>query len=291
MDGAELCRNSSYTQLMGDVLHDLGYKFNLVSTSCFEKGGLLALPQFLRQFMPEFSWSQVLRAMRLALEKMWTLDDIERRVQYVRPREVTRGAVDKLWDEVLLRVDEARNPDALKRVKDDLLRKIDTVLLDPTRRPVKIATTGEYYAVLEPYYNLNIERLLGQLGAEVNRSLMLGDWVKLTMIWEALGFHKSNVDQAAKPYVRWNVGGEGQITVGQAVLHARKGFSGIVELFPFTCLPEITVLNILPRVSRDFNLPIISFILDEQSGQAGIKTRLEAFVDLLNRRRELGTVS
>ncbi len=287
MDGAELCRNSSYTQLMNDVLHDLGYKFNLVSTSCFEKGGLLALPQFLRQFMPEFSWSRVLRAMQLALAKMTALDDMERRVQYTRPRQVAQGAVDKIWDEALVRVDQVRTVDLLRQVKADVLQKIDRVEIDPALEPVKIATTGEYYAVLEPFYNLNIERILGQLGAHVSRSLMLGDWVKLAMIWEALGFHKSDIDQAAKPYVRWNIGGEGLMTVGQTVLHARKGFAGIVELLPFTCLPEITALNILPRVSRDLNIPIISFILDEQSGQAGVKTRLEAFVDLLYRRREM----
>ncbi|MGE5265348.1 MAG: hypothetical protein ACM3S0_18370, partial [Acidobacteriota bacterium] len=287
MDGAELCRNSSYTQMLNDVLHDLGYKFNLVSTSCFEKGGILALPQFLRQFMPEFSWSRVLRAMQLALDKMTALDDLERRVQFVRPREVIRGTVEKIWTEGIARVDEARNLDRLKQVKQEVLQKINQIEIDPALQPVKIATTGEYYAVLEPFYNLNMERLLGQLGVEVHRTLMLGDWVKLAMIWEALGFHKSEVDRAAKPYVRWNVGGEGLMTVGQTVIHARKGFDGMVELLPFTCLPEITVLNILPRVSRDLNIPIISFILDEQSGQAGVKTRLEAFVDLLYRRRQL----
>ena len=77
------------------------------------------------------------------------------------------------------------------------------------------------------------------------------------------------------------------MTVGQAVLHGQRGFDGLVELLPFTCIPEVTVLNILPRISRDLNLPVISFILDEQSGQAGMKTRLEAFVDLLYRRREI----
>ena len=94
-------------------------------------------------------------------------------------------------------------------------------------------------------------------------------------------------DQAAKPYLRWNVGGEGLVTVGNAVMHAKRGIDGLVELLPFTCIPEIAALNILPRISRDYNLPIISFILDEQSGRAGMRTRLEAFVDLLNRRREI----
>jgi predicted nucleotide-binding protein (sugar kinase/HSP70/actin superfamily) len=141
--------------------------------------------------------------------------------------------------------------------------------------------------VLEPFFNLDIERVLGQLGAEVHRALMLGDWVRFAMIIEALGFHKSEIDQAARPYLRWNIGGEGQVTIGQAVIHARKGFDGLVELLPFTCIPEITALNILPRIHHDLNLPMIHFILDEQSGRAGLQTRLEAFIDLLYRRREM----
>lgn len=287
MDGAELCRNSSYTQLLNDALHDLGYKFRLVSTGIFEKGGILAAPEFLRQFMPQFSWSQVIREIRLAIAKMTALDEMERQLQYLRPREVTRGTADKVWEEGMVRVDQARDREVLKGVLRDVLQKMGKVPVDPTRNPVKIATTGEYYAVLEPFYNLDVERILGQLGVEVHRSLMLGDWVKLRLIWEALGLHKNEVDEAARPYLRWNVGGEGLVTIGQTVLHGRRGFNGMVELLPFTCIPEITALNVLPRVSRDFNLPIISFILDEQSGQAGIKTRLEAFVDLLYRRREM----
>ena len=152
---------------------------------------------------------------------------------------------------------------------------------------VSVATTGEYYAVLEPFYNQDVERVLGQLGAQVHRAIMLGDWVKLTLILDALGFRKSEIDRAAKPYLRWNVGGEGLVTIGQAVLHAQKGIDGLVELLPFTCIPEIAALNILPRISRDYNLPVMSFILDEQSGHAGMRTRLEAFVDLLQRRREM----
>ncbi len=287
MDGEELCRNSSYTQLLNDVLRDLGYKFKLVSTGIFAHGGVFALPQYLRQFMDQFSWSDVLREIHLALAKMNLLDEVERRVQAARPRQVIQGSVDKIWEEGLARIDQARNLDVLRQIKPDLLAKIAQIELKLGFQPVHISTTGEYYAVLEPFYNLDVERVLGQLGAHAHRTIMLGDWVKFALILDALGLHKSEVEQAAKPYLRWNVGGEGLLTVGQTVMAAKKGFDGIVELLPFTCLPEITALNVLPRITRELNIPAISFILDEQSGRAGMRTRLEAFVDLLFRRREL----
>jgi predicted nucleotide-binding protein (sugar kinase/HSP70/actin superfamily) len=249
---------------------------------------MVGLAKFLRQLTPDFTWSTVVREIRLALKKMSTLDALEKQVWWARAREVTVGSVDKVWEEAQLRIDESLTLSTLAAVQRDVLQKINHIEIDPTLRPVKIATTGEYYAVLEPFYNLDLERELGKLGAEVHRTLMMSDWAFGMLILEALGFpRKPHIARAAKPYLRWDVAGEGWVTIGQSVIHAKKGFDGIVETLPFTCIPEVTALNILPRISRDFNIPIISFIFDEQTGRAGMKTRLEAFVDLLKRRQDM----
>ncbi|MBL8045269.1 MAG: hypothetical protein JNL09_01940 [Anaerolineales bacterium] len=287
VDGPELCRNSAYTQLMLDVLRGTGYRFNFVTTALLDDK-IMGVAKFMRQFAPEASWGGILRAIRLALEKMAVLDAVEQRVQFVRPREMTEGGVDKVWDEAQRRIDAAHDLETLKRTRADVLQKISAIPLDPTRRPVRIATTGEYYAVLEPFFNLDLERELGKLGAEVHRTLMMGDWALGMLILEALGFpRKPHIQRAANNYLRWDVTGEGWVTVGQAVIHAQKKFDGLIETLPFTCLPEITALNVLPRISREYNFPMLSFIFDEQTGRAGMRTRLEAFVDLLFRRRDV----
>jgi predicted nucleotide-binding protein (sugar kinase/HSP70/actin superfamily) len=54
---------------------------------------------------------------------------------------------------------------------------------------------------------------------------------------------------------------------------------------PFTCMPEIVAQGILTRVSRDLSFPVLTLIIDEHTGEAGINTRLEAFVDLLRARK------
>jgi len=43
--------------------------------------------------------------------------------------------------------------------------------------------------------------------------------------------------------------------------------------------------SVLGKLSLQLDIPVISFFLDEQTGAAGMRTRLEAFVDLLFRRR------
>ncbi|MEM5770324.1 MAG: CoA protein activase, partial [Bacillota bacterium] len=54
----------------------------------------------------------------------------------------------------------------------------------------------------------------------------------------------------------------------------------------FTCMPEIVAKSILPQISKDYGMPVMTLVLDEHAGEAGIMTRIEAFVDLLERRRK-----
>ena len=64
-----------------------------------------------------------------------------------------------------------------------------------------------------------------------------------------------------------------------------RGIDGIIHLSPFTCMPEIMSQNIFPSMREDCEIPILPLILDEQTGRAGYITRIEAFVDLMRRKK------
>ena len=64
-----------------------------------------------------------------------------------------------------------------------------------------------------------------------------------------------------------------------------KGADGIIHLSPFTCMPEIMSQNIFPAMRENCDIPILALIMDEQTGRAGYITRIEAFVDLMRRRK------
>jgi predicted nucleotide-binding protein (sugar kinase/HSP70/actin superfamily) len=50
-------------------------------------------------------------------------------------------------------------------------------------------------------------------------------------------------------------------------------------------MPEIVAQNILPKVSKQEDIPVLELVLDEQTGKAGNITRIEAFIDLVKRRK------
>ena len=43
--------------------------------------------------------------------------------------------------------------------------------------------------------------------------------------------------------------------------------------------------NILTKVSREEDIPVMTLVLDEQTGKAGYQTRIEAFIDLVKRKK------
>ena len=60
---------------------------------------------------------------------------------------------------------------------------------------------------------------------------------------------------------------------------------GIIALNAFGCGPDSLMVEKIVRKAKQFNKPIINLTIDEQTGEAGFVTRLEAFVDMLFRKK------
>jgi predicted nucleotide-binding protein (sugar kinase/HSP70/actin superfamily) len=54
---------------------------------------------------------------------------------------------------------------------------------------------------------------------------------------------------------------------------------------PFACMPETTASGILNQTGKDWNIPILTIILDEQEIEGRIQSLLEAFVEMLQWKR------
>ncbi len=158
-----------------------------------------------------------------------------------------------------------------------------------TNKPViKVGLVGEIYTLLEPFTSQSIEKRLGTMGFEVERSVYLSQWISDHLFKGLVKGVNSNKEylRLSTAYLKHTVGGHGQETIGSIMDFTAKGVQGIIQVFPFTCMPEIVAHSILPKMSKDLNIPMMTIIVDEQSGEAGLVTRLEAFGDLLQERNE-----
>jgi predicted nucleotide-binding protein (sugar kinase/HSP70/actin superfamily) len=60
---------------------------------------------------------------------------------------------------------------------------------------------------------------------------------------------------------------------------------GLVAVIAFGCAPDSGLAPALAQAARQAGVPMLTLTLDEHSGEAGLVTRLEAFVDMLERKR------
>ena len=87
--------------------------------------------------------------------------------------------------------------------------------------------------------------------------------------------------RAGSRYLARDVGGFARVTVGEAALMAQGEVDGLIHVAPFNCTPEIVAQSALVALQRECGVSVLNLSFDEQTGRAGVSTRLEAFVDML----------
>lgn len=66
---------------------------------------------------------------------------------------------------------------------------------------------------------------------------------------------------------------------------------GIITLTAFGCGPDSLMIERIIRKSKQFNKPLLNLTIDEHTGEAGFVTRLEAFVDMLYRKKRANIIN
>lgn len=282
--GYGICRLGYYARTQEQILRDLGYNIEMIQVGVSEKK-LLGILGMVKRLSHNAPWSKIISAFRFSLAKLNQIDRIERVVHQVRAVERVKGTANKIYAQALQAIDQASDYDRLRGVKNEYIRQLNQVVKDEQAKPLIVGITGEFYVLLEPFSNLDIENELGKMGVEVRRATFISGWTKFSLFLNPLGMNeKDRIHRAALPYLKRDISGDGWESVGEKVLHSRE-YDGLVHLAPFTCMPEIVAQNIMPATRE--NIPVLTILCDEQLGKTGMLTRLEAFVDLLSRRRQV----
>ncbi len=281
--GDGICRLGYYAKIQEQILRDLGYSNVEIIRVGISENKLSGLLKMIKRLSNNAPWSKIILAFRFGLSKLNAMDRIERVVQKVRAVELVKGTANHLFAKAINAIDKADDYNTLKNIQADYIDQLNQITKDNRVQPLIVGIIGEFYVVLEPFSNFDVESELGKLGVEVRRTTFVSEWTKFSLFLNPLGINeKDRIHKAALPYLKRDIGGDGWESVGEKVLHA-KGYDGLVHLAPFTCMPEIIAQNIIPKTKE--NIPVLTILCDEQMTKTGMLTRLEAFVDLLQRKR------
>ena len=275
------CRAGLYGDLHGRILNDLGYNPEMIFFFPPLKKPL-DFTRKLSRLKGHNSWAYFMRAISKAWAKLGALDELEIAAQQTRPRERNRGDTSRAYQKGLSLLHQAMCREDIEETRLAALAEIKNVAVDPQADPLKVGIIGEIYVQLEPFANFYLEESLGHLGVEARRSIYLTSYTRHDVLSTRGDLNSRSL---AMPYLAQKIGGHGQNSIGDVIRYAQLGYDGVVQLAPFSCIPEIVAKSLMPHVGNKYGIPVLTLFIDEQTGPTGIQTRLEAFVDLLEQRR------
>ncbi|MEG1500450.1 MAG: CoA protein activase [Clostridiales bacterium] len=282
------CRAGYYGEVHKKILNSLGYDTRIIILDSIngDPRGILNDMKYLKG---NNSWLDVWHSLKMVYRAIGMVDDIDRRLATIRPYEITHGYCDKVWEKSLSLIDNANDLPALKRADqtiDEMILSVKKYLPDE-KKQLKIGIIGEIYVVMESSVNMQIEKTLASLGCETRRSQYLSDWVDYHLLPHFISKpHELYVRELGNEYFPLPIGGHARENMGWIKQFKEWDYDGIIHLLPFGCLPELMSQSIIPSVSHQLDIPVISFPLDEQTGLANSITRLEAFIDLIKAKKQ-----
>lgn len=263
-----------------EFLHQLGYKIKVMVfdspsedfkeflRQCRELGNRTPLPE-------------VVSALNLVIRLVYASDYFQQKINHLRPYEQVPGTCSRKWVEIQNLLESCNNLKEFRKVLKEADQIIAGIPIIKEREILKVGLVGEIYLVMESCANNEIEDKLAKLGVEVVRNQYISKWLNHFI------FPPKQLLRQTDAYLKNTVGGHEKENIGYILKFKKMGSNGIIHLMPFGCMPELVTQTIIPALSVDLNLPILSLSLDEQMGWVNNMIRLEAFVELLWTRHEM----
>lgn len=139
--------------------------------------------------------------------------------------------------------------------------------------PIRIALLGHPYNVKDAFLNMNIIDKLTRMGVQIITD-------------EAVPEEYVNKEVSSlfkKPF--WTFA---RYSYGAACyLHRNQAIDGMIYISSFACGIDSVSVELIRYETE--GTPLLILKVDEHTGEAGIDTRIEAFIDLLGRRKALGS--
>jgi len=281
------CRFGEYCELQINLLNKLGHNLDFI---VIDSPGDIGRKELLNRLGRITAGSkknklEKIGALMNAVKVANLVDEIEAKARYLAGYEVNKGDCKKLLNQCKRDAMQCKGGQSIIKLLGTYKDKLSSIRVDKSKQPIKIAIIGEIYTVIEPFSSLYIEDKLMDYGISSKRTLTPSWWLK-NLVLSPTNMNQLEIKRSAKNYLSHMIGGHARECVGEAVLAHEEGFDGAIQIFPMGCMPEIVSKAILPTISKDKDFPILTLVVDEMTGEAGYVTRIEAFIDLLERRKE-----
>lgn len=273
------CRYGYYAELQEQIIKDLGYDCKIYNLVTAGKTDIKRIYHIIKEIDPKASILKAIYYGFITKKMVQYMDLID---DYIREHigfEKEKNSFLKIKEEMLSEFSKVNSYHKLKKTYLKYQKKIENVPVDKPENPLKIGIIGELYTIMEPYSNYELERTLASMNFEIKR------FTNVTyLLFEKHKKVKQYLKEASN-YVTYKMGADAMDNIARAKELCEQGYDGIIHIKSSFCTPEIGAMPIISKVCNDYHVPVLFFSFDTGTSEVGIKTRLEAFYDMLEMRR------
>ncbi len=272
-----ICRLNYYGELQEQILRDMGFDFEFINLSEFNTGEKKNLLRAAKAVNPHVNMAKLTKAFADAAIMVDHLDDITAR--YYQDCGFDPGhSYPRIYQRFLDDMYAAGSLADIERGYRDARRAFSRVTLVKPAYPVRVGIVGEFYTVMDAFSNLEVEQKLADMGVEVHRLMNITN----SMLRPGGKAHQAQIRDRSV----YSMGANSTTDIWQAQTFAQMGFDGIIHIKSANCTPEVDIMPVLANLSQDYKIPVLYLTYDSQTSDVGLMTRLEAFYDMIEMRKE-----
>ncbi len=274
------CRYGCYGEVQKQILKDLGYNFEFLSLMDNGKVSIFSIYKALKKLNKKLFFLKYFYYLLLTMLMLFFMDKIENFIRLNIGFETIKNSFKTKEKEMLNQFKQTKGFLSLIYNYLKYKKQFKKIKINKPKDCLKIGIIGELYTSMEQFSSYFIEENLAKFNIQVKR------FTNLTYLLVKKKLVKKKLLKEVKKYVTYDLGADGLDNVARAKYLIKKKYDGIIHIKPFGCTPEIGAIPIINKVCKDYKMPIIYFSFDAQNSDEGIKTRLEALVDMLERKRK-----
>ncbi|MDD3392267.1 MAG: 2-hydroxyacyl-CoA dehydratase [Bacilli bacterium] len=274
------CRYGYYHELQEQIISDLGHNILFINLVSQGKTDLKKLYHDMKQIDSDFNFLKGLYYLYITAKMVKYMDKIDHYIRSNLGFEEKEGSFTQLQKQMLEAFSKVNNPLSLYLKYLKYKKQFKKIKTNKPLKPLKVGIIGELYTIMEPFANYELEKELAKYNIEVKRYTNV----------HYLLFEKKKQAQKyvkyAKEYIKYKMGADAADNIGRCKYLCEKKYDGIIHIKSSFCTPEIGAMPIISKICRYYDVPLLNFSFDTNTSEVGIKTRIEAFYDMIEMRKK-----
>ncbi len=274
------CRLGEYAELLKSILDANGYKMDWILIDAVSDIGGKELINRLSKVVSQRNTTRmgVAKAAKGAYKIIKGLDGLEEAAYRYAAYEIVSGQHKEILVKTRALLSMATNTKDGVRIISGMQELMDKIPLNTKLKPIRLMVTGEIFSLIEPMASHNLFERLMDMRVSFSKRMYIGWWIDHTILNP---FYGKYMERKKNKYLGHMIGGYAKETVEDGIICARRGYDGMIQIFPSGCMPEIVAKSAFGPLVEDLKIKVLTLIFDEMDGDAGYITRLEAFLDIL----------